>query len=105
MKAGDVPWTRAAKISDIPEGGGVLLTVEGKKIALLRSEDKYYAIENSCPHRGAPLSLGHAQNCQVTCSWHAWAFDLKTGECLSVPEVKLITYPVKVERDDIFVQA
>lgn len=98
-------WVRAAKTGDVIEGGGVLLNIWERSVALLKSEGKFYAVDNICPHKGASLAEGAAENCRVTCPWHAWSFDLKTGECDTVPGVKIKVYPVKTEKDEIFVQA
>ncbi len=97
-------WINAGKVSDIAEGGSIILQAENKKIALFKSGGKFYAIDNLCPHRGAPLADGHVENCRVTCSWHAWEFDLKTGECLTVPDGKVKAYAVKIEKDEVFVR-
>ncbi len=97
-------WIRAAKISDIEEGGAVLFSPEGKSIALFKSGGEFYAIDNVCPHRGGPLHEGSVQNFEVTCPWHAWSFDVKTGACISVPGIRLKAYAVRKEKDDIFVQ-
>ena len=98
------PWTRAAKVSDISEGQAVVVSIKNKQIALLKSDDHFCAIDNTCPHRGAPLAQGRIEDGQVTCSWHAWKFDVKTGECLTVPEGRIKTYPVKIVKDDVFVK-
>lgn len=98
-------WMRAAKTGDVLEGGGVLLNIGDRSVALLNSGGKFYALDNICPHKGASLAQGHAENCQVTCPWHAWTFDLKTGECVTVPGVQIKTYPTKVEKSEVFVQA
>ena len=97
-------WIRAAKVNDIPEGTAVVFAPEGKTIALFKSGGQFYAIDNTCPHRGGPLAEGSLEGGQVTCPWHAWTFDIKTGACITAPGVSQRSYPVKKENDDIFVQ-
>ena len=45
-------------------------------------EGTYYAIGDTCTHRGGPLSEGDVQGTKVTCPWHGAHFDLKTGAVL-----------------------
>ena len=97
-------WVQAVKVSDIPEGGGILFEPEGKAIAIFKSGENFFAIDNACPHRGGPLAEGHLENREVTCPWHAWAFDVKTGACINAPGVQVNTYAVKTEDDIIFVE-
>jgi len=97
-------WIKAGKISDIPEGKAIILEAGAKQRALFNSGGKFYAIDNICPHKGASLAEGYVENCQVTCAWHAWSFELDSGKCLTLPGVKLKTYPVKIEKGDVFVQ-
>ena len=59
------------------------------------------AMDNVCPHRGGPLGEGIVENGKVVCPWHAWAFDLKTGEATHAPLTKVPVYEVKVEGEDV----
>ena len=97
-------WVRVAKVSDIAEGKAIVVRPQEKAIALFRSGGHFYAIDNLCPHRGAPLAEGNLENNQVTCAWHAWTFDVRTGACETAPEAKVKSYPVKVEKDEIFLK-
>src|SRR5947209_3150598 len=92
-------WADAGKTLYIPEGGAIVFERDSKKIAIFRFGGKFYAIDNTCPHRGGPLAEGHLENLEVTCPWHAWTFDLASGSCSSVPGARIKTYPVKKEGD------
>jgi nitrite reductase/ring-hydroxylating ferredoxin subunit len=67
-----------AKTKDVPLGQAAAFTIEGQKIALFNVEGTYYAIGDTCTHRGGPLSEGDVQGTKVTCPWHGADFDLKT---------------------------
>ena len=69
-----------------------------REIALFNIDGEFYAIENSCPHQGAPLSEGILCDRVIECDLHGWQFDLRSGECLTVQE-KIETYKVVVEDD------
>ena len=96
-------WHSAAKSSDLPKGSGKSLEVAGQRVALFNVDGKYYALADSCMHRGGPLGEGHLDGTRVTCPWHAWDFDVKTGECHTMQGAKQKSYPTKIENDQIFV--
>ena len=49
---------KIAKTKDVPPGQAAPFTIEGQKIALFNVEGTYYAIGDTCTHRGGPLSEG-----------------------------------------------
>ena len=69
---------------------------DGNELAVYNVGGEFYATENFCPHRGAPLADGVLSGHIVECGWHGWQFDVRTGECLTVTE-KLKTYRVRTE--------
>jgi len=94
-----------AKTKDVSPGQAAAFTIEGKKIALFNVEGTYYAIGDTCTHRGGPLSEGEVQGVKVTCPWHGADFDLRTGAVLGPPAPKGVpSYKVVVEGDDIKVE-
>jgi len=68
----------------------------GDELAVCNVDGEYYAIENFCPHRGAPLSDGTLCGHIIECGLHGWQFDVRNGECLTVRET-IRTYRVKIE--------
>ena len=68
----------------------------GDELAVCNVNGEYYAIENFCPHKGAPLSEGSLCGHILECGWHGWQFDVRSGECLTVDE-RIRTYEAKVE--------
>ena len=97
-------WHSVGKIQDVENGKSLILDLSGKRVALFKIEDQFYAIENTCPHRGGPLGEGEVGGMQVTCPWHAWTFDLKTGSCVNIPGNKIKTFPVKIEKEEILIE-
>jgi NAD(P)H-dependent nitrite reductase small subunit len=92
-----------ARASEIAPGSSTTIYVNGRQLALFNLDGTFYAIDDGCPHRGAPLSEGYLQGDRVLCSWHCFDFSLKTGACEVVPELKVATYEVKVEGDTVYV--
>ena len=94
---------RACKVGDVPEGEGVPVQVGNKIIALFRVNGEYHAIDDTCPHMGASLAGGHVENKVVTCPWHAWRFCVSDGTWADNRRLKIGSYPVKVEGDDVLI--
>ncbi|MEC7839953.1 MAG: Rieske (2Fe-2S) protein [Chlamydiota bacterium] len=89
--------TPLAKVSDIPEGKGiVVMSDQGEEIALFKMNAKIYAINNICPHAGASLAEGEVNDCKVSCPRHAWVFDITTGTCINVPGADVDTYQLRI---------
>lgn len=96
-------WIRACQLFEIKEGEAKAVTVDGKDIAFFKMQGAVYALDGVCPHRGGPLGEGYVKNGEVTCPWHAWSFDVRTGECRSAPGITQPVFPVKIEGDDILI--
>ena len=99
---------KVCKKDELQSGQARPITVDGKEIGVFNIKGKYYAIDNICLHAGGPLNEGSLdeEQCQVTCSWHGWGFDLATGKCVTHPRQDVFTgtYSVKIEGDEVFVE-
>ena len=89
------------KAEDVPEGGCVVVEVNGKDVAVFRTAEGFFAIDDLCPHMGASLSGGYVEGGIVTCPWHFWRFRLSDGAWADNPRVKTGCYPVHVVGDDL----
>ena len=110
---------RVGSVQEWNEGGCRVVEVGGRRIGVVRVDREFFALRNRCPHKGAPLCEGTVggtflpsepsdyrygmENRVLRCPWHGWEFDLVTGRSLFQPEdVRVKTYPVTVEGDDVF---
>jgi nitrite reductase/ring-hydroxylating ferredoxin subunit len=78
--------------------------VGGKAVAVFNVGGRFYAISNTCLHRGGPLGQGMLTDQSVMCPWHAWSWDVASGENTANPSLKVPSYPVKVEDGQVLVQ-
>ncbi len=90
-----------ARVSDVPKGHGRTISVGDKKIALFNVEGTFYAIDDTCVHRGGPLGEGELVDCVVVCPWHGWRYDLRTGEMTLNRSVRINCYSTRVEGDEV----
>lgn len=96
-------WARAARASEIPSGSGRTVELEGRKIAIFNLGGRFYALDDTCPHRGGPLGEGSLEGNLVTCPWHGWQYDVTTGAHARNPDIRIRSYPSKVENGEVFV--
>ena len=97
-------FTFAAAESQLTDGAGFTAEVAGKEYALFRIGGKVHAIDNACPHEGAPLAQGEVANGVVTCPWHGWTFNPCTGCSIDPASHEVKSYPVKVEEGKIYIR-
>lgn len=97
-------WIEIGKVSDIPRRGARCVeTPEGRVAVFRTAEDRIFAIDDRCPHRGGPLSQGIVHGAAVTCPLHNWAISLETGKALGADEGAVRTIEVKTEGDRLFI--
>ena len=94
-------FIKVASISELEVGSCKTVEVNGKAVALFNVDGKVYALDNACLHQGGPLGVGMLEGEVVTCPWHMWEFNVRTGEKLDNPSLKVPTYAVQVEGDEI----
>lgn len=87
------------------QGKTRVLFRQGKsQLVVFYSQGQVFAIDNRCPHEGYPLMQGHldAEQCTLTCQWHNWKFDLRSGEA-KVGQDPVRSYPTRIEEGQVWV--
>jgi nitrite reductase/ring-hydroxylating ferredoxin subunit len=90
------------KVTDIPPGERMRATVAGRDLAVFHVGDDFFALLNRCPHQGGPICLGELLEpvnserpgvyrfvdgiTLIACPWHAWEFDLRSGQSYFDPQ-------------------
>ena len=97
-------FVKAAKVSDIPPGDARVVSVAGREIALCNVEGTFYAVDNTCPHRGGPLGEGFIDGTRLTCPWHGWQYDLTTGQNVLPLSAGVTCFAARIEGDDVLVE-
>jgi nitrite reductase (NADH) small subunit len=90
-------WLDVCAITDIPLRGARSIAGRNGPIALFRTgDDSIHALEDRCPHRQGPLSMGIVHDDSVTCPLHAMRISLITGELMGADAGKGCAPIVKV---------
>jgi 3-phenylpropionate/trans-cinnamate dioxygenase ferredoxin subunit len=108
-----------AKAAEIPPGQRKLVTVAGREMGVFNLAGTFYALRNICPHRQAPLCQGRLRPLVISpgvyqvdserdgevlkCPWHQWEFDIKTGQALFDDSLRVKTYDVRQEGDEVVI--
>ena len=96
---------KVAPLTELPDGRGVRVDVEGHRIALFRIGDDAYALGDRCSHAEASLAEGEIFDFDVECPRHGSAFDIRTGHPDALPATKPVpTYAVTVEDGDVYLE-
>jgi nitrite reductase/ring-hydroxylating ferredoxin subunit len=95
-------FTKVAARAEVPPGTAKQVKVNGRSLALFNVAGTLYALEDVCPHRGAPLSEGECEGTEVICPWHGARFDLTSGNHLSPPAPRgVAAFRVQVVGDEV----
>lgn len=95
----------AVPVAQLPDSGARVVRVNGQEVAVFRCEGAVYAVQNACPHAGAPLARGVVDGTHIICPEHGYRFCLRTGQCETDPSLHLRTYPIREGQDGIIVVA
>jgi nitrite reductase (NADH) small subunit len=108
-----------AQAHELPPGAHRVVNVDGREIGVFNVDGAYHALPNLCPHQIGPLCRGRVSGTLisrketdwqpqwvydgeiVTCPWHGLEYHIPTGQCMAFPEIRLRTYEVIVEDEQI----
>ena len=93
--------TKVGSVGDLAVGQSLVVEAAGRSIAVFNVDGSYYAIDNSCPHRGGPLSEGDLAGRVISCPWHAWRFCVRDGKWADNPRLSVDKFDVRVVGDEI----
>lgn len=94
----------AGPVDSFPRGRGRVVHIEDVRVAVFRLEAGWFALRDACPHMGSSLADGRIRGDRVTCRWHAWSFDLATGESDSKRKTCARVYELRTENDHVWLK-
>ncbi len=96
-------FQRALALADCPVGSSREVVVGERIVALYNVDGAIFALDGVCPHQGGPLGKGCLKGAIVTCPWHGWQFDVRTGQHQFSASVVQPCFEVRIEGDAILV--
>jgi nitrite reductase/ring-hydroxylating ferredoxin subunit len=91
-------------VDEIPDGERKIIEAEGISIGVFHHKGSWYALRNSCLHRGGPVCTGMLKGDVITCPWHGYQYNLTSGVLLLDPSASLEMYPVEVRDGEIYLR-
>ena len=90
-----------ARVEDLPTGRALVAKVGETEVAVFHCDGGFYATQAACLHLGGPVGRGKLDGCVVSCPWHGWQYDVRTGENEFDRALRLETYEVVVEGGEV----
>ena len=94
----------ACDVSDLIEGRGREFVIAGRIVALFKVGEDVVALDGICPHAGGPLAQGMVRNEVVTCPWHGWQYQVRTGQHQLNPRICVESFRVTVDDGKVYVE-
>jgi nitrite reductase (NADH) small subunit len=90
-------WSDIGALDQIPRRGARIVRTPKGCVAVFRTQDdKIFALEDRCPHKGGPLSQGIVHGSRVTCPLHNWVISLETGAAEGADVGQTQRFPLRV---------
>jgi nitrite reductase/ring-hydroxylating ferredoxin subunit len=86
----------------LKQRGAWTIKHNGRRYAVFDVDGELQVTEERCPHNGGPLTAGIVRDGSVSCPWHWYCFDLRTGECRTAAGHQLRKYPVLSQGGRLF---
>ncbi|MEO6835366.1 MAG: Rieske 2Fe-2S domain-containing protein [Candidatus Tumulicola sp.] len=100
---GEKTYVRVAARAGVSERSASIVRAGAYDVAIFSVRGELYAYENACPHQGGPIGEGIVDGATVTCPWHAWCFDVRSGKMTLGDFAALRRFDLYVEHDAVFV--
>ncbi len=98
-------WVRVAPLEEIPKLGARVVRSKDIDIGVFRLEDgRIYAVNNSCPHKGGPLSEGIVYGDKIACPLHSWKISLVDGKADEPDEGTTACFNTKIEDGVVYLE-
>jgi nitrite reductase (NADH) small subunit len=94
-------FVTVARVDDVPPGSVRVVLAGDEELALAHVDGEFYATQGHCLHLKGPLGEGRVDDHVLTCPWHGWQYDLRTGENEFDRAIQLKTYEVRVEDGNV----
>ena len=98
-------WRVSFSRDDLPAGTLHAVEIDGTPVLLAADADEVYALRNACVGSVLPLHLGTLVGLEIHCPWHGCRYDVRTGEKVGSPDLRLDRFPARVDGDRIHVAA
>ena len=97
-------WLPGPLLTEIPNNSTKYIRHAAGDIVVIHWDGAFTAYRNECLHQEMPIHAGTlTSKGLLLCPWHNWCYDVRTGACTTVPGASLVSYPVRVESERVWV--
>ena len=99
-------WAKLGPAADLPDDAMSATTLDGVGVLVVNMGQRLSAYRNECAHEALPLdnAVLDVGNGTLTCPWHGFCYDARSGECLSAPGAQLEQLPLRIDGGDVWVR-
>ena len=90
-----------ARTDDIPPGTLLAVQVDEQAIAIANVDGEFFATQGHCLHLSGPLGHGRLEGTVLSCPWHGWQYDVRTGKNEFDHAIQLQTFEVRIEDGEV----
>ena len=94
-------FVTVARADEIPPGSVTTIRVGDEEIAVAHVDGSFYATQAACLHLQGPLGEGRLEGSVLSCPWHGWQYDVRTGKNEFDRAIQLRTFEVRVEDGEV----
>jgi nitrite reductase (NADH) small subunit len=94
-------FVTVARTDDVPPGSVTTVRAGDAEFTLAHVDGAFYATQATCMHLQGPLGDGVLDGTVLTCPWHGWQYDVRTGENEFDRAIQLQTYEVRVDDGNV----
>ena len=90
-----------ARVEELPPGTVRTFEIGEDAVAVANVDGEFFATQNACMHLKGPLGDGRLHGTRLSCPWHGWTYDVRTGRNVFDLAIELQTYEVRVEAGEV----
>lgn len=92
-------------LDEIPlQGSRVVQTANGDIAVFRTADDRVFALDDRCPHKGGPLSQGIVHGDRVACPLHNWLIELGSGQAVAPDQGCVRRHQARLENGRVFLK-
>jgi nitrite reductase (NADH) small subunit len=96
-----VRFVTVARVGEVSPGSVARVRAGDEDLALANVGGEYFVTQGHCLHLQGPLGQGRLEGALLTCPWHGWRYDVRTGLNDFDHAIRLKTYEIRVEDGEI----
>jgi len=94
-------FVTVGKVDDFAPGAMRTVRAGDRQLAVARVGDDFFALQSACLHLKGPLGEGRLDGFVVSCPWHGWQYDVRSGRNEFDLAIELERYEVRVEDGEV----